>query len=239
MIEKSATFDFGTRGLIDSLPDPMRRALQVAGVPVSYADGQQIHARGDVKPGLSIVRAGAVRFGNVGRDGSYVPTALLGPGQTFGEFTLFADLPRTHDAEAVGDTVVDQVTRARFERVMDDHPDLRRLLLSSLASRLHQALEFIDDMRRLPLNVRAAKALSAMAASGEGAVTIRVKQTTLAETLGVSRVSMGKVLEELETAGLLTRGYGAITVPDRKRLQDWIEARVQISPLESTASDPI
>ncbi len=237
MAEKTATFDFGTPGLIEALPDALRDALQSAGTPVRYEDGQQIHSRGDIKPGLSIVRSGSVRVGNVGRDGGYMPTAVLGPGQTFGEFTLFADLPRTHDAEAVGNTVVVQVNRTRFERVMDDHPDLRRSLLASLASRLHQALEFIDDIRRLPLIVRVAKALAVMAASEDTDVTIHVKQSVLAETMGVSRVSLGKTLEQLETAGLLSRGYGAIHIPDRTALQAWIEARAQISPLETTSRD--
>ncbi len=239
MVEKSATFDFGTPGLIEALPPPLRDALQAAGVPVSYGDGQQIHARGDLKPGLSIVRAGAVRFGNVGRDGSYMATALLGPGQTFGEFTLFADLPRTHNADAVGDTVVNQVSRARFERVMDGHPELRRQLLASLASRLHQALEFIDDMRRLPLTVRVAKTFGVMARHATGPVRIRVKQTALAETFGVSRVSMGKVLQELEAARLIRRGYGAIELPDPRALHDWIDARIQVTPLETTAYDSL
>ena len=238
MGEKTATFDFGTPGLIEGLPPPLRDALQSAGVPVKYKDGQQIHSRGDVKTGLSIVRSGAVRMGNVGRDGAYMPTVVLGPGQTFGEFTLFADLPRTHDAEAVGDTVVDQVSRSRFERVMDDHPELRRQLLASLASRLHQALEFIDDIRRLPLPVRVAKALAVMAKTNTGSVTLKVKQTDLAETMGVSRVSMGKVLEELESLGLLQRGYGAIDLPDTAALKEWIDAHAQISPLQTTGQAP-
>ncbi len=235
MTKKAATFDFGTSGLIDALPDTLRQALQSAGVPMRYTDGQLIHERGDAKPGLSIVRSGAVRMGNVGRDGSYMATVLLGPGQTFGEFTLFADLPRTHDAEAVGDTVVDQVSRRRFERVMDDHPELRRRLLSSLASRLHQALEFIDDVRRLPLNVRVAKMLAVMGRTEQEPVKLIVKQSQLAETMGVSRVSMGKVLEELETQSLIKRGYGSIDIPDRQRLRDWIADRAQISPLDVTA----
>lgn len=235
MTKKAATFDFGTSGLIDALPETLRKALQSAGVPMRYADGQLIHERGDAKPGLSIVRSGAVRMGNVGRDGNYMATALLGPGQTFGEFTLFADLPRTHDAEAVGDTVVDQVSRRRFEQVMDDHPELRRRLLSSLASRLHQALEFIDDVRRLPLNVRVAKMLAVMGRTEREPVKLVVKQSQLAETMGVSRVSMGKVLEELEAQSLIKRGYGSIDIPDRQRLQDWIADRAQISPLDVTA----
>lgn len=225
--------------MLDALPDDLRSALQSAAIPMKYVDGQRIHERGDVKPGLSIVRDGAVRFGNVGRDGSYMVTAVLGSGQTFGEFTLFADLPRTHDAEAIGDTLVDQVTRRRFEKVMDEHPDLRRLLLASLASRLHQALEFIDDIRRLPLNLRVAKTLAVMTQASDGPARLLVKQADLAETMGVSRVSMGKVLEELETIGLLERGYGAITIQDQQALHEWIDARVQISPLENTSYDPL
>jgi CRP/FNR family cyclic AMP-dependent transcriptional regulator len=97
------------------------RALSREANSTRYSEGQLVHSRGESAPGLSIVRKGAVRVGNVGVDGSYLTTSILGVGQCFGEFTLFASLPRTHDATAVGDTVVDQVSGIHFMRLFDQN----------------------------------------------------------------------------------------------------------------------
>ena len=179
-----------------------------------------------------MVRSGAVRFGNAGSDGSYVVITLMGPGQCFGEFSLFADLPRTHDAVAIGETVVDQINRAAFDAILAVEPELSRIMLTAVTGRLHAATELIDDMRRLPLPVRAAKLLWQMSrASTRSGGPVRCTQTELAFALGVSRVSSGRALAVLHKLGLVKPGYGQIGVPDRDRLQAWISARAKLSAL--------
>jgi CRP/FNR family cyclic AMP-dependent transcriptional regulator len=213
---------------LQSLISPdLDAALTRAAKTAQYSDGQMIHARGDAAPGLSIVRAGAVQVGNVGRDGSYLTTSVLGVGQCFGEFTLLAGLPRTHDATAVGETVVDQVPGKRFMRLYEEQVELSRALLTIALRRTHGLLEFVDDMRRLALPVRVAKFLLHHSTAAEFAV----RQEEIAFTFGVSRVSMGKVLKQLELAGLIKRGYGRIKILNRALLATWVEDRLVVTPL--------
>lgn len=201
--------------------------LTRAAKTTAYTDGQMIHSRGDSAPGLSIVRSGAVKVGNVGRDGSYLTTSILGVGQCFGEFTLLAGLPRTHDATSVSATVVDQVSGKSFMRLFEAEVELSRALLTIALRRTHGLLEFIDDMRRLALPVRIAKFLLHNSTTTE----LEVRQEELAFTFGVSRVSMGKVLKQLERAGLIKRGYGRIEILDRTLLAAWVEDRLVVTPL--------
>lgn len=213
---------------LQSLISPdLDAALTRAAKTAHYSDGQMIHTRGDAAPGLSIVRAGAVQVGNVGRDGSYLTTSVLGVGQCFGEFTLLAGLPRTHDATAVGGTVVDQIPGRRFMRLYEEEVELSRALLTIALRRTHGLLEFVDDMRRLALPVRVAKFLMHQSVATE----LAVRQEEIAFTFGVSRVSMGKVLKQLELAGLIQRGYGRIKILDRALLTTWIDERLVVTPL--------
>lgn len=207
-------------------PDLDARLTGVAKT-AEYSNGQMIHSRGDSAPGLSIVRSGAVKVGNVGRDGSYLTTSILGTGQCFGEFTLLAGLPRTHDATAVGPTLVDQVSGKAFMRLYEAEVELSRALLTIALRRTHGLLEFVDDMRRLPLPVRIAKFLL----NNSVGANFVVRQEEIAFTFGVSRVSMGKVLKQLEVAGLIKRGYGRIEILDRALLATWVEDRLVITPL--------
>jgi len=79
---KSPTF-------LSLLPAPLVDKVTQAGTIIKYSDEQLIHSRGEIKPGLSIVRSGAVNVGVYGADGKFLMVAKLGPGETFGEFTIF------------------------------------------------------------------------------------------------------------------------------------------------------
>ncbi|MEZ5894465.1 MAG: Crp/Fnr family transcriptional regulator [Parvularculaceae bacterium] len=223
--------DFGGRPLASLLPERLAARLSAAATVVDYEDGETIQSRGDPKPGLSIIRSGAVRFAIPGSDGSYIATSVLGPGHCFGEATLFAHLPRVQDAIAAGPTIVEQIPKTRFDRIFDEEPALARIMLEATTQRLYSVLDFLDDLRRLPLPMRAAKLIAGMARSAKHEGEVECNQSDLAFTLGVSRVSIGKALSELQDAGLITLGYGRIGVPDKKRLHAWIAARSPIAPL--------
>lgn len=217
--------DFGVAPFDELLPARLRGVLSSASVTRDYVDGQLVHSRGDQKPGLSMIRSGAVRMCNVGSDGSVVTTAILGPGQVFGEFTLLTDLPRTHDAIAVGATTIDQLGRRAFERAAKSEPELIRMLAASTALRLHSTLEFLDDFRRLPLPVLIAKLLLGMSNAAADETSVRCSHSDLSTTLGVSRVSVGKVLKTLQSAGLIEQCYGRIDISSRRELASWIAER--------------
>lgn len=223
--------DFGGLPLMALLPEPLQARLFEAASAVDYDDGETIHSRGDIKPGLSIIRSGSVRFAIPGADGSYLASSILGPGHCFGEATLFARLPRTHDAIAVDATVIAQISKTRFDRIFDEEPDLARLMLVATTQRLYSVLDFMDDLRRLPLPVRTAKLIAAMARSAKQASEVECSQSDLAFTFGVSRVSIGKALGRLQNEGLIRLGYGRIAIPDTKRLDQWIADRSPLAPL--------
>ena len=225
--------EFGTSALLDLLSGPSRAALLGAATPVTYQDGQQIHARGDIKPGLSVVGTGAVLIGTAGSDGAWTTTTIMGPGQSFGEFTLITDLPRTHDAVAVGKTVINHVGRHDFNRLMAKDPELNRVLLVATTQRMHVLLEFLDDLRRLPLPVHTAKLIYIMSQRAEDPSVVKCNQDELAFTLGVSRVSIGKALAKLKAAGVISLGYGQIYIPDPEKLAGWIADRTVLVPLQS------
>lgn len=209
----------------------MRAAVEQAGTLVHYSDGVMIQQRGDRKPGLSIVAAGIVQMSVTDSEGERSTYIAHGPGDSFGEMTLFLDIPRTLDAVAVGDTAIRELSRARFTRLLDNQPALRDHLLAGLARQLSLALERLDDHRRLPTKVRLGKTLLDFAEpDGDGHVA-RISQSGLAEAIGTSRVTTGKALAYLTEAGLVTTGYRAVHIPSRAALEAWIAARSYLDPI--------
>lgn len=214
--------------LDDLLPKKISNQLEALANRSRFDDGQLIQTRGDTKTGLSIVRQGLARVGNLGVDGSYLNTSILTTGQTFGEFTLFAGLPRTHEVIAIGPTVVDEISGVKFMALFNSEPRLSKALLTISLVRFHSLLEFLDDLRRLPLEVHVGKVIYAAA---DDTLVLKVRQEELAFTFGVSRVSMGKVLKSLASSGLVRLGYGKIHIVSREAFKDWLTQRRLIVPL--------
>lgn len=211
-----------TPSFMESLPPRLRDQIAGAGTHMRYGDGELIHSRGDAKPGVSIVVSGAVQMGVHGADGAFVITSYLGAGQHFGEFTIFAGLPRTHDAIASGPAVVNQIKAEAFARLYDSEPEISRVLLSTTLIRLHGLLEIMDALRRLPMRERTAKILLVLMQTAGGSERFECRQSDLAFTLGVSRTSLSTALRQLGQLGLIETGYGEIRLPDPDRLRAWV-----------------
>lgn len=216
--------------------DKLQELLNAA-KPISYAPGQVIHLRGDQKPGLSIVRQGAVALGTMGFDGEERIITTLGPGQSFGEFTLFGNLPRTHDATAIEETIVDQVSKDAFTAFTQRYPEVIMSMLVATTKRLHAVVEFAEDLRRLPSDVHVGKILLSL---GKGnspdaanrAQDVRINQTQLGQALGLTRVSVNAALAKLEARDLIRRGYGRIQIVSPIALQAWVREQSPVEPID-------
>ena len=221
-------YNFGIPGLIQSLSPELRDGLMALGVDQRYGDKQHIQSRGDQTRGFSIIREGAVCFGKTDRDGRFIATAVLEPGQCYGEFPLFAGLPRTHDGFAVGQTRVSHISQAKFDRFLAAEPTLASAIISSLTIRLHGLLEWADDLRRHPLKVRLGKALLQMLAENSDGSSIPVTQSELADLMAVSRVAVAQTLADYRKRGFVKTGYGGLSVSDPTGLETWLAAFVQL-----------
>lgn len=217
--------------LADLLPENVMDQMCAAGRTRQYRDGELIQRRGDARRGLSILMSGQIIAGNVGMDGSFVVSSLLQAGECFGEFTLFAGLPRTHDLSTSGAATVMHLSERSFFELFDSEPAIGKALLTITLRRTHDLLEFSDSQRRLSLPVRVAKLLLSFTSNEDGLLLVRCKQEELAYFLGVTRVSVNKALQSLTDEGLLSLGYGVIEIKDEHRLNLWVEARSLVVPV--------
>ena len=212
-----------TPAFLGLLPETVTEQIIKSSILMKYSDGQLIHTRGALKPGLSIVHKGAAHVGVNGIDGTFVMVAALGPGECFGESTLFTELPRTHDVSSIGESEIHQLSQPLFDLLYQREPAISRALLKTTLMRTHILLEMLDAIRRLPILERTAKVLLSMSYTLGGSNTLYSRQDELAYTLGITRVSLGKALKQLRQLGLIEVGYAKIVIPDQSRLGDWVE----------------
>lgn len=218
--------------LMTLLPAALQSRLWAAATVERYKAGQIIHYRGDDRPGLSIVKTGYVDVGTLGRDGRFLSIGTLSEGDSFGEFSLFAGLPRTHDISAVVPCEIAQISAATFLPICDAEPLLLKAMLKVALIRSHSAFERIDDNRRLPLAVRTAKHLTSHYTVENNTAEIKLTQDELAQIMGVSRVSIGKALSRLVDGAFIRLGYGCIYIEDVAKIKTWVMTRQQTDVLK-------
>lgn len=222
MVRHHAPLDPARLSFFRMLSGALQQQLQRAASVQRYPDGAVLHASGDTSQSLGVVQSGEVVLSNVTADGRRIITTHLQPGDSFGEFTLFAGAPRYHDAVARGSTTVLYLGPAQFRQCMDASPALRDAVLEMLAQRLMWALDRIHDDFRLPLGKRLVKQLLSRNRQDEKGLRFVGSQTELAEALGVSRVAVGQALRPLIERGWLRTEYRAIVLLQPERMQHWL-----------------
>ncbi|MFN3516465.1 MAG: Crp/Fnr family transcriptional regulator [Novosphingobium sp.] len=180
-------------------------------IPKSFAARQIIQQRGEDAAGCWIIRSGRVRVGQFSAGGKFIVLSLLGLGESWGELALLRRAPRALDAVADEATELLWIDAARFDAVLDSHPETMRRLLALLGDQLQFSLQTLVAMRGEGAESRMASLLAALGGDG---IPLRLTQQDLAELAGVSRMTVNLQLKAWEAAGLIRRSYGTITVRD-------------------------
>jgi NTE family protein len=84
--------------------------------------GEVLMRTGDRGDDLYVVAGGRLNVAVVGADGNETIVREIGRGSTVGEVALLTGSPRTATVRAVRDTLVGRLTRASFERLMEEDP---------------------------------------------------------------------------------------------------------------------
>jgi CRP-like cAMP-binding protein len=211
--------------LFTALDDEAAAALRASMAEVHLSRGDVLFAEGDPGDRLYVVTAGKIKLGRTSVDGRENLLAILGPGEMFGELSLFDPGPRTATATAVTDTTLIGMGHADLEPWLSGRPEVAAQLLRALAQRLRRTNEAMADLVFSDVPGRVAKALLDLAKrfgveGDEGLrVTHDLTQEELAQLVGASRETVNKALADFQQRGWLRHEARAVVLLDVDRLQ--------------------
>lgn len=214
--------DHSSFALETLLSDDVKQLLQKQERVQTYAHGEIIYVQGEAANDMLLVHSGSVRTGRTNADGREMTTGVLGPGHCVGLMGLMTG-QRHQDVVANGATTVGFISKTAFEKVLELRPELAVQLLPMMVSRFKAALNFIDDVKRLPVFLHTAVIVEQLLDASDDPHIISWSQSDIALAVGSSRVSVGKALKELERRKLIKLGYAQIEVPDVERFTAWVD----------------
>ncbi|MGZ6839381.1 MAG: Crp/Fnr family transcriptional regulator [Frankiaceae bacterium] len=211
--------------LFSGLSEEDRQALAHQLTRRSAKRGTVLFSEGDRGENVHLVLAGKVKITRAAADGRENLLALLGPGELFGELSLFDPGPRTATATALTDIEVATLGHAALPPWLASRPQAAMRLLQVLARRLRRTNEAMADLVFTDVPGRVAKALLDLAqkfsSPGPGPGT-RVEhgltQEELAQYVGASRETVNKALADFASRGWLRLDSRAVILLDPDRL---------------------
>jgi CRP-like cAMP-binding protein len=204
----------------DEAADALRRSMS----EINLGRGQVLFREGDTGDKLYVVADGKVKLGRTSSDGRENLLAVLGPGEMFGELSLFDPGPRTATATAVTDTRIYSLGHTELTTWVQGRPEVALSMLKQISSRLRRTNEVIGDLVFSDVPGRVAKALLDLASrfgveSDDGVhVGHDLTQEELAQLVGASRETVNKALADFAGRGWIRLEARAVVLLDLERL---------------------
>ena len=211
--------------LFAALDDEASASLRDGMQQVRLTRAEVLFAEGDQGDRLYVIVEGKIKLGRTSSDGRENLLAVLGPGEMFGELSLFDPGPRTAAATSVGDSVLIGLGNDALQPWLLQHPEVAAHLLGALARRLRRTNDSLADLVFSDVPGRVAKALLDLASrfgrrTDEGMlVAHELTQEELAQLVGASRETVNKALADFAGRGWLRLEARAVLLLDVERLQ--------------------
>jgi CRP/FNR family cyclic AMP-dependent transcriptional regulator len=211
--------------LFRELDDEAAAALRSSLTETRLRRGEVLFREGDSGDKLFIVTEGKVKLGKSSSDGRENLLAILGPGQMFGELSLFDPGPRSATVTAVTDCVMQSLSHDELLKWLTGRPSVARGLLAQLGSRLRKANDVVADLVFSDVPGRVAKALLDLASrfgrTADDGVHVHhdLTQEELAQLVGASRETVNKALADFASRGWLRLEPRSVVILDADRLR--------------------
>ncbi len=134
--------------MLAALPQPALADLAGRARRRRFRAGAVVFNEGDTGNSLHVVRRGHLKVVRPTHDDRLVLDRVE-PGAAFGELAVLNSAPRTASVIAIEDCETLEISKADFERVLDEHPEAARRMLAKLARSLTMAKEEVARQNSL------------------------------------------------------------------------------------------
>jgi CRP-like cAMP-binding protein len=211
--------------LFANLDDEAATALSEAMGTIKLNKGEVLFHEGDAEDRLYVVISGKIKLGRSGSAGRENLLAILGPGQMFGELSVFDPGPRSSTATAVTACLIRTLEHEELMGWLTGRPEVALGLLAQLAGRLRRANDVLADLVFSDVPGRVAKQLLELASRfgdrREDGIHVHhdLTQEELAQLVGASRETVNKALADFAARGWIRLEPRSVTILDVQRVE--------------------
>lgn len=188
------------------------------GRKVAWRAGAMIQRPEDEVAGIFLLRSGTIKVAAASPGGLQRTLWLMGEGSVLGEAALFGRHPYMHEIVALEDCAAVEFPRAVvMEVLLAQHPKVSAALLSNMAAKCYIMSTQVEDTTFLSAAQRLGRFLYGVCLT-RGTRRIPLSHATIADLLGLHRVTVSNTVSALRRAGLIEGRTHDIVVADIARL---------------------
>ena len=210
--------------LFSALSDEEAASLRASMTLVKVTKGHTLFKEGEEGDRLFVVLDGKLKLGKSSPDGRENLQEILGPGEMFGELSLFDPGPRTATATAITDAKLLMLPHEKVLDLITLQPAVSLELLRRLAQRLRDSRGEQSDLVFVDVPGRVAKAIidlgERFGETKDDGLHVKhdLTQEELAQRVGASRETVNKALADFAARGWVSLEPRAVVIKDYERI---------------------
>jgi CRP-like cAMP-binding protein len=206
--------------LFTGLSKAQYEALARIGMRRSFRKGERVFSEGDDGTGFYMVIEGRVKIFKVSAEGKEQILHLFGPGESFGEVSVFTGRGFPADAVTSLQTTLLFFPRMAFSALIQKDPALALNMLGQLSTRLRHFADLIEDLSLKEVPGRLAKYLLYLSSKdGDREMALDISKGQLASVLGTIPETLSRILAKMHKQGLIRLRGARILILDRRGLE--------------------
>jgi CRP/FNR family transcriptional regulator, cyclic AMP receptor protein len=192
-----------------------------------FQKGHVLFREGEQGKEMFVVQAGKVRISKAVRDVEKT-LVVLGPGAFFGEMSILNNKPRSATATIEEDAKLLVIDPKTFETMVKQNVEIAVRLIKTLAGRLQEADEQIENLLLKDHNSRVVHYLAHIASKmgkpvPEGGTGVELTVKELAAKIGLDLDPVNEVLNKLIRSKLVKLTESGLIIQDVNKLREFLE----------------
>lgn len=184
-----------------------------------YAKNQSIYRQGDHADCFYYIKKGQAKVFLTSPDGMEKTLKVVNSGNILGDAAFFDKEPRVSSAKAVTKAEIISINHKMLMNLFSQHPMLAMEILTLQAKTIRLLSNQIDNMTFMQADSRIAQLLLQSYQTKNGENTVTLTHEEIGHIVGVSRVTVSKLLNTFRKDGLIRTQYRSIILTDLAALQ--------------------
>lgn len=185
-----------------------------------YKKGQTVFHEGTWPQGIFCLKAGKIKIYRIGTDGKEQIVRFVTPGDLLGIRALIAGMEYSASAETIEASVICNINRPIFIKLIDENPGFSHCLMKILSKLLEDAERKMTSLAQKPVRERLAETLVIMRSlfqtdpGNENNSKISLSRNDLANIVGTATETVIRLLSEFKDENLISINGRSITLID-------------------------
>lgn len=184
--------------------------------------GTVLFRRNDPSQGIYFIGAGQVKLAIQTPTGAELVVGLIGPGESFGESTMFLGLPHTVSGEVLVNSRLVHIPARAVIAEVKRNPEFARRVILSLSTRLHHLISGLEGYTLRSGTQRVVGyLLSHLPPEHDGlpVLTLPAQKRIIASQLNLTQEHFSRILHELIAKGMIEVHGKVVTIRDLDALR--------------------